>query len=734
MADLGGALDPIRPEATRSEPEPPQVPDEPGGVAATLARIARQVVRADGIVIMRWLGGASRVLGLDGHVESLPLTRPQDGLTRDRNGHWVATTSVTADTTLIAVRGGDEFHFEEIARLHQIGSLSKTAAGRSWASMVSLYEVSVKVLGAQDLDEALLAVHTAAVSLVRSDVVGTMLSDPATRTLTIRNPIGHRTGNMGRLVMDTGQGLAGKAFQSGRPELVDDFATDPGVTGEFLLQVAAEEGIRSAVAVPMGARGEMHGVLCAWRRRPSVFSDDEVRVMVALADLAGAAVSRSLTAGESREAAEGVRAHSELEAHAAVAERALAIHEELTAIALDSSQPSAVLAALRRLTGGKALLVDEHLALVAADPVGSGESLIEDLDSRRDGITSDIVKSRSLLTPSGTWLVAAPVRAAGTAFGYLCLAMATRPVQVDVVAAEQSAIACALLLARGEAALVGERRLESEFIWDLLENRISDEAEAFARMGHANKVLDLPARVVLVEMGRLDERARLEGWEGERLVRVRGAAARTVLERFEGIGRARPVSATRASLLAIIVPVDPDIAVIPPRQLGTLALSGAGRASETVTGVGVSGLVTSVPGLSLGFRQAQLALTATGHAGTVAVFEELGVLQFLLAPTERADLEQFAGQILGTLVAYDRSKGSDLVRSLECYLDADCNIGRAANQLFVHYKTMRNRLQRIEELTHMELDRQADRFNAQLALKILRLTSPRDLDPEGPAS
>ncbi len=727
MGDLDGVL-----ERPAGDPDHPSVPDGPGGVAAVLARIARQVVRADGIVIMRWLGGASRVLGIDGHVDSLPVSRPDDGLTRDRSGQWLATTSVSGDTTLVAVRTADEFGFDEIARLHQIGSLSKTAAGRSWASMVSLYEVAVKVLGAHDLDEALLAVHTAAVSLVRSDVVGALLSDPATRTLAMRGAVGHRTGGIARLVVDTNQGLAGKAFQSGRPELVDDYATDPGISGE-LLQLAEEEGIRSAVCVPMRTRGETYGVLCAWRRRPSVFQDDEVRVMVALADLAAAAAFRALVGDEPR-LAEGIRAHSELEAHAAVAERALAIHEELMAIALDSSQPSAVLAALRRLTGGKALLVDEHLALVAADPVGSGESLIEDLDSRRDGFTSDIVKSRTLLTPSGTWLVAAPVRAAGTAFGYLCLAMATRPVPVDVISAEQSAISCALLLARGEAALVGERRLESEFIWDLLENRISDEAEAFARMGHANKVLDLPARVVLVEMGRLDDRARLEGWEGERLVRVRGAAARTVLERFEGIGRARPVSATRASLLAIIVPVDPDAAAIPARQLGTLALSGAGRASETVTGVGVSGLVTSVPGLSLGFRQAQLALTATGHAGTVAVFEELGVLQFLLAPTERADLEQFAGQILGTLVAYDRSKGSDLVRSLECYLDADCNIGRASSVLFVHYKTMRNRLQRIEELTGMQLDRQADRFNAQLALKILRLTSPRDADPEPPAA
>lgn len=203
---------------------------------------------------------------------------------------------------------------------------------------------------------------------------------------------------------------------------------------------------------------------------------------------------------------------------------------------------------------------------------------------------------------------------------------------------------------------------------------------------------------------------------------MRAGAARGVLEQFEGVGHGRPLSAARGSLLAVIVPVDPAALWGRPRRLGELALAAGGRSRQAVTGVGVSGLVSSVPGLAQGFRQARLALTATGHGGTVAVFEELGVLQFLLAPAERGDLEQFAARVLGPLVGHDRAKGSDLVHSLEVYLECDCNIGRAAGVLYVHYKTMRNRLQRIEELTQLQMDRQRDRFDAQLALKILRVT------------
>ena len=54
----------------------------------------------------------------------------------------------------------------------------------------------------------------------------------------------------------------------------------------------------------------------------------------------------------------------------------------------------------------------------------------------------------------------------------------------------------------------------------------------------------------------------------------------------------------------------------------------------------------------------------------------------------------------------------------------------SAERLFVHHKTMRYRLQRVQEHTGLRLERQEDRFNAQLALKILRLSRTESGDPE----
>jgi purine catabolism regulator len=105
----------------------------------------------------------------------------------------------------------------------------------------------------------------------------------------------------------------------------------------------------------------------------------------------------------------------------------------------------------------------------------------------------------------------------------------------------------------------------------------------------------------------------------------------------------------------------------------------------------------------------------------VAVFEDLGAVQFLLEPAHGADLDRYAEQQLGVLLAYDRDHDADLVNTLGAYLRCDGHVQRAAEDLCIHPKTMSYRLNRIEALTGMVVGRQEDRFNAQLALKILAM-------------
>ena len=80
----------------------------------------------------------------------------------------------------------------------------------------------------------------------------------------------------------------------------------------------------------------------------------------------------------------------------------------------------------------------------------------------------------------------------------------------------------------------------------------------------------------------------------------------------------------------------------------------------------------------------------------------------------------FARRILGPLIDYDEAHGAELVRTVEVYLANDCNLQRAAEQIFVHPKTVRYRLDRVEALSGISLATQQDRFDAHLAVTIIR--------------
>ena len=115
-----------------------------------------------------------------------------------------------------------------------------------------------------------------------------------------------------------------------------------------------------------------------------------------------------------------------------------------------------------------------------------------------------------------------------------------------------------------------------------------------------------------------------------------------------------------------------------------------------------------------------MALLAAHRLGAdgVAVHDELGVIRLLLASDSDPNLRAFVDDVIGPVVDHDRLHDGDLITTLRAYFAADCSQQEAAKALYVHHKTLRYRLDRIEALTSLDLRRHDDRVRADLALKI----------------
>ena len=79
------------------------------------------------------------------------------------------------------------------------------------------------------------------------------------------------------------------------------------------------------------------------------------------------------------------------------------------------------------------------------------------------------------------------------------------------------------------------------------------------------------------------------------------------------------------------------------------------------------------------------------------------------------DLSPFR-KLVEPLMAHDRERRSDLVRTLRVYFAAGANASEAADRLFLHRNSMLYRLARIEKLTGLDLKDSRAKLALQLGL------------------
>lgn len=105
----------------------------------------------------------------------------------------------------------------------------------------------------------------------------------------------------------------------------------------------------------------------------------------------------------------------------------------------------------------------------------------------------------------------------------------------------------------------------------------------------------------------------------------------------------------------------------------------------------------------------------------VVTFDELGIFKILSQDFLIEELEDFYKTTLKPLVDYDEKKSTEFVKTLEAYFTYNGNLTRMSEHLFTHYNTILYRINRINEITNMDLNDPNNRLNLEIALKIREL-------------
>jgi len=114
-------------------------------------------------------------------------------------------------------------------------------------------------------------------------------------------------------------------------------------------------------------------------------------------------------------------------------------------------------------------------------------------------------------------------------------------------------------------------------------------------------------------------------------------------------------------------------------------------------------------------------------------FSETGTYQLLLPHMDDpAELGRFYEETVRPLLLYDEQYETDLIGTLQTFLECDANVNATAARLTTHRHTVRYRFERVRELTGLDVSSSDGREKLSLGLKAMRVLGIAA--PRGPAT
>jgi sugar diacid utilization regulator len=284
-----------------------------------------------------------------------------------------------------------------------------------------------------------------------------------------------------------------------------------------------------------------------------------------------------------------------------------------------------------------------------------------------------------------------------------------------------------------ERAKAPERASEAavgDFLTDLLARRITDRENIAARAAELGCDLSRGASVLVV---RARPQQPEEGDWRARVLTVAERGVRAVERRSLAALADAGWTGPRPERELVIVTPGAEAAVGRRATAAVLRELDAGMPGYSVT-VAYSRHASDPADLHRAGTEALLAANVAEARGLAELsFEETGAYRLLLPamsedPTE---LQGFFDETVAPLVSYDEQYETELVRTLETFLDADGNVARTAEKLFTHRHTIRYRLDRVRELTGLDVSSTDGRERLSLGLKAMRVLGI--VPPGGPA-
>lgn len=314
-------------------------------------------------------------------------------------------------------------------------------------------------------------------------------------------------------------------------------------------------------------------------------------------------------------------------------------------------------------------------------------------------------------------------------FGYIIIDINKNEVQRDLVhiAVEHAATVLTLDYQKRIMTMQIESRYRDLFVQDLILNNIRSKEEIDNRAALFKWKFDTGLIAVLVDIdnfklktakaSNIDEQHYLE----DRKESIFNTARQMFHDYFPG-----SVFTSFSDVLVYLVKLNENKLEREMERLGRLCDTLREKTSDTgfTVTIGIGNYCTSVVDVHNSYKEAQkvIKLVRLQSKGDTTVFySAMGTYRLLAHICGTEDSDEFCHHYLGNIIEYDSRHNGELLLTLHSIVKNDWNLKLAANELYIHYNTIKYRYRKILSLLAIESIDVETKLNVALALKLLNM-------------
>lgn len=371
------------------------------------------------------------------------------------------------------------------------------------------------------------------------------------------------------------------------------------------------------------------------------------------------------------------------------------IHNHLMNLFLKGEDMESLINGFSELVKYPIILLDNNMNLVFSSKDINNKKVIIDTQDKSSEYTDFNIKVDSDIYTSNNYIKHS-IEAGKNQFGYLILLDGDKRDHNMIMAVEEASLLIASAFYKNYAVLEKEKNFQDSFIRDILQGVNYSQMEAIMKAKAYGWDLEFPQVILVMKVFHKSETFKKKAYETILSSHVIEKILSNKLNMIEKKTKITYIDESLVIFANVAFINDVKDQMI---ELANLIKSKFER--DYHLGIGISNTIIYSNSFPTAYKEAQDSLSIGrrfNENSFVSHYDNYQLFSIIKEVKNSSLLYKYVQNKLGKILEYDKETNMELMKTLMALIDTGLNSKEAARKLFIHYNTLRYRLDRLKEL------------------------------------